>query len=244
MGFNAAAGACQSPLVRQAFSRAFDRAALVEVQLAGHGDPAALPVSPRCGEYSEAHAALLEYDPDAAAQLLAQAGYTLNEEDGLLYNRRNPVAVTLLVNSDNDTRQAVARQLSQALEELGVTVTVSRLPWDSFTAALANREFDLYLGEVRLPGDFDPSALLTGELNYGGFENWELTQALTQWRAARGDGRAQAADALWERFAQDAPIAPVCFKRGSLLMRWGMASNLQPTRANPYNQMEQWTVLE
>ena len=242
VGFNAADGVCRSPLVRRAFSRAFDREELVRVLLSGHGDPAALPVSPLCGEYSQAHADLLEYDLEAAAQLLAEAGYTVGEEDGLLYSRNTPVEVTLLVNSDNDARQSVARQLADALAGLGVTVTVSRLPWSDFTAALAAGEFDLYIGEVRLTGDFDPSAILTGELNYGGFESEELTPALTQWRAARGDARTQAADDFWEQFVQVAPIAPRCFKRGSLLMRWGMASNVQPTRANPYYQIEQWTI--
>ena len=242
VGFQTASGVCRSPLVRQAFSRAFDREELVRVLLSGHGDPAVLPVSPLCGEYSETHAALLEYDLDAAAQLLAEAGYALHEEDGLLYSRNTPVEVTLLVNSDNDARQAVARQLADTLGELGVTVTVSRLPWSDFTAALTAGQFDLYLGEVRLTGDFDPSAILTGDLNYGGFESEELTSALTQWRAARGDTRTQAADALWEQFVQTAPIAPLCFKRGSLLMRWGMASNVQPTRATPYYQIEQWTI--
>ena len=244
VGFQTADGVCQSPLVRQAFSRAIDRAGLVEVRLSGHGDPAALPVSPLSGEYSEAYASLLEYDPEAAAQLLEQAGYNVNEEGVLIDRWNGPVEVRLLVNSENDARQEAARQIADALGLLGVAVTVDRLPWSDFTAALAAGEFDLYLGEVRLTGDFDPSALLTGELNYGGFENWELTAALTQWRGAQGDERAQAAAAFWDRFVQDAPIASVCFKRGSLLMRWGMASNLRPTRANPYGQMEQWVITE
>ena len=242
VGFNAAAGVCRSPLVRRAFSRALDREELVRVQLSEHGDPAALPVSPLCGDYSGTAAALLEYDPDAAAQLLAEAGYTRGGEDGLLYDWNGPVKVTLLVNSDNDVRQAAARQIADALADLGVTVAVNHLPWEDFTAALAEGEFDLYLGEVRLTGDFNPSAILTGELNFGGFESKELTSALTQWRAARGTARAQAAAALWEQFALTAPIAALCFTRGSLLIRWGVAFNLQPTRANPYYQIESWTI--
>ena len=179
----------------------------------------------------------------AAAQLLAEAGYTLNEEDGLLYSGREPLAVRLVVNSDNDVRQAVADQMARALESLGVSVTVDHLPWNDYTAALAAGQFDLYIGEVRLTGDFDPSALLTGSLNYGGFYSEPLAQALLTWKAARGDARTQAAQALWAQFATDVPFAPLCFKRGSLLMRWGMAANLQPTRANPYYQIEHWTIV-
>lgn len=239
VGFRAGGGMCRSPLVRRAFSMALDRGEAVRLDLSGHGDGACLPVSPLSGEYGQTAADTLAYDLEQAAALLEEAGYTKGE-DGLLYDRRNPAEVTLLVNSDNDVRQAVANRLAQALEELGVTVTVTRLPWSGYTAALAAGNFDLYLGEVRLTGDFDPTALLAGELNYGGFSSEELSARLAQWRAARGEGRAQAASALWEQFAQEAPIAPVCFKRGSLLMRWGMAASLTPTRANPYYQMDQW----
>lgn len=242
MGFKATGGPCQSALVRQAFSRAFDRESLVQVELSGHGDAACLPVSPLCGDYDQASAALLEYDLEQAAGLLAQAGYERNEEDNLLYHRRTPLAVTVLVNSDNESRQAAADALAASLTQLGASVTVDTLPWDNYVQALAAGRFDIYIGEVRLTGDFDPSPLLTGALNYGGYSDWELTQALTAWKSAQGEARTQAAQALWAKFVQDAPIAPLCFKRGSLLVRWGMASNLQPTRANPFYRVEEWTT--
>ena len=112
----------------------------------------------------------------------------------------------------------------------------------SNTAALARGDFDLYIGEVRLTGDFDPAPLLTGGLNYGAGGDWELSQALDAWRGAWGEARTQAARDLWSRFAQSAPVAPLCFRRGSLLVRWGMVSDLQPTRANPFYRMEEWTT--
>ena len=240
VGFRAAEGPCQSDLVRQAFSRAIDREGMVQTLLSGHADPANLPVSPLCGDYDGESAALLDYDQSAAAELLAQAGYERSEEDGLLYRRRVPLEVTLLVNSDNESRQAVADAVAAVLRSLGVSVTVNSLSWSNYTAALASGQFDLYIGEVRLTGDFDPSPLLTGSLNYGVGENWELVQALGTWKAAQGEERIQAAKALWAQFAQDVPLAPICFKRGSLLVRWGMVSGLQPTRANPFYRMEEW----
>lgn len=242
VGFKASGGVCQTAAVRQAFSRAFNREALVQVQLSGHGDPACLPISPLCGDYDEEASAALSYDLEQAAALLAQAGYERNGEDNLLYRRNAPLAVTLLVDSDNESRQTAAEALAQSLAGLGVSVTLSTLPWSDYTAALAAGQFDLYIGEVRLTGDFDPSPLLTGALNYGGYENWTLTQALGTWKAAQGQARTQAAQALWAQFAQDAPIAPLCFKRGALLVRWGMVSGLQPTRANPFYRMEEWTT--
>ncbi len=242
VGFKTTGGACQTAAVRQAFAKAFDRKTLAQVQLSGHADPACLPMPSVCKDYDEQSAALLGRDLEGAAALLAQAGYERGEEDQLLYRRNEALAVTLLVNSDNESRQAVAEALAQALQGLGVSVTLSTLPWNEYIAALTAGRFDLYIGEVCLTGDFDPAPLLTGALNYGGYENWALTQALGTWRAARGEERTQAAQALWAQFAQDVPIAPLCFKRGSLLVRWGMVSGLQPTRANPFYRMEEWTT--
>lgn len=242
VGFRTVGGPCQSSLVRQAFSRAIDREEVAQTLLSGHADPACLPASPLCGDYDGESAALLEYDGEAAAALLDQAGYKRSEEDGLLYRRREPLEVTILVNSDNESRQAVAEAVAAALTGLGASVTVNSLSWEGYTAALAAGQFDLYLGEVQMTGDFDFTPLLTGALNYGGYADWELAQALGVWKAAHGTARDQAAKELWAKFVQDAPIAPLCFKRGSMLVRWGMASGIQPTRANPFYRMEEWTT--
>ena len=239
VGFRTASGPCRAPLVRRAFSQCFDRDELVRVLLSGHGDPALLPVHPRL---SGAAGKPLAFDLESAAALLEEAGYIHNEEDGLLYLGNTPLSVTLLVNSDNETRQRIAEQLALNLQELGVTVTVNRPAWKDFNAALASGSFDLYIGEVRLPGDLDPSALLTGALNYGGFDSARTAQALWTWQAASGPARDQAAQQLWTLLEQEVPVAALCFKRGSLLVRWGMASNLNPTRANPFDHMERWTT--
>ena len=242
VGFRCSGGPCQSEAVRRAFARAIDRAGTAQALLSGHADPACLPISHLHREYAGKAAALLDFDLEQAAALLAEAGYERNEEDGLLYRHRAALEVTLLVNSDNESRQGAAEALAASLAELGVAVRVDTLPWEGYTAALAAGKFDLYLGEVTLTGDFDPAPLLTGALNYGRHDSWELAQAVDAWRGAQGNDRIRAAEELWIRFAQEAPIAPVCFQRGSLLVRWGMASNLQPTRGNPFYRMEEWTT--
>lgn len=239
VGFRASGGPCASPLVRQALSRAFDRARVVKNLLSGHADEAALPVSPLHEEYDGGAAAALSYDMGAAAELLAQAGYVL-KEDGLLYSGRTALTLTLLVNSDNTRRVAVAELLADSLAELGVTVTVSKLPWQNYLAALEAGQFDLYLGEVRLTADFDVTELLTGGLNYGGYVSEELAAALAARRVSAGEGRRQAAAELWALFVQEAPAAPLCFTRSSLLVRWGVVGGLSPTWGDPFHGMEDW----
>lgn len=231
---------CQSNLVRQAFAKAFDRAAIVQEQLGGHGDSAALPVHPLHGDWVAEAAAALSYDPEEAAELLTMAGYTRNEEDGLLYQRRTVLAVTLLVNSENGLKCAIADELAEALRTLGVTVTVNKVPWKDYLTALEKGEFDLYLGEVRLTGDFDVSELLAGSLNYGGYDPAPLAELLTARNTYSGEAGEWMAKQLWNAFAEESPIAPLCFKRESLLVRWDTVSGLSPTRGDPFHGMENW----
>ncbi len=242
IGFQTADGPCRDVSVRQAAARVLDRETAAATLLAGHALASALPVSPRSAEYSAAAADPLSYDPDAAAALLDEAGYALNEEDGLRYRRRTPLALTLLVNSDSEAKQGVAGLLAAELEKLGIAVTVNTLPWAEYLSALAAGDFDLYIGETLLTGDFDLSALLAGSLNYGGYDASGLSALLAARQAARGEERIAAASALWEAFAREVPIAPLCFKNRTLLVRWGMASNLQPTRADPFRHIEEWTT--
>lgn len=239
VGFRVSGGLCASAQVRQAFSKAFDRESLVRTLLAGHGDAASLPISPLHQDYDDQAAACLDYDPTGSQELLLAWGGARGE-DGLLYRNGAPVQATILVNNDSANKQAVAEYLAQCLEQLGVSVQVNALPWEEFLEALEAGRFDLYVGETRMTGDFDPTAVLAGGLNYGGFSDGTLSGLAAQWKAARGADRRSAAAQLWQAFSQQAPVAPLCFKRGSMLIRWGMVTNVQPTQADPYWNMEQW----
>ena len=61
-------------------------------------------------------------------------------------------------------------------------------------AALTAGEFDLYLGEVKLTGDFDLTALIApaGALNYGKYSDADAQTLLAAFRAAGEDGRSAA----------------------------------------------------
>ncbi|HJH61928.1 MAG TPA: ABC transporter substrate-binding protein [Firmicutes bacterium] len=243
VGFRTTGGLCASAQVRQALSKAFDREELVSALLAGHGDAASLPISPLHQDYDVQAAQELDYDLPGGRALLLEAGYTQGE-DGRFYRGSQAVEVTIVVNNDSAAKQELAQFLADSLAALGVGATVSALPWEEYLAALSGGQFDLYVGEVRMTGDFDPTALLAGGLNYGGYTSSTGSALLADWRGAQGTQRSRAAAQLWDAFAQDAPIAPLCFKRGSLLVRWGMARNIQPTQADLFWNLEQWQVEE
>lgn len=222
LGFNTARGPFHSAANRTAAAAAVDRSALVSTAWSGHARAAALPFHPASPLYDEALSRQLP-SPDTAMELVEQAGLT---------GRR----LTLLVNSENSYKVTAAQLLSQQLEQTGLSVTVSALPWAEYLSALANGQFDLYLGEVTLTADFDLTALVSsgGGLNYSRWRSGECDRLLEEFLSAPEAERPQAASKLCAYLTQQCPITPLCFKRSSVLTRWESASQLTPTRANVF----------
>lgn len=241
LGFNHASGFCSDVVLRQAVSRALDRTVISSTLFAGHADPSALPVSPASSLYDSLLADELTSSVSIAAQLLEDGNYKL-EEGGRLTRRSKLVDLNLLVNSENSFRVATANYIAEELDKLGITVTVTALPWEDFLTALSAGSFDLYLGQVKMTADFDPAVLITGTLNYGQFWNEEINALLYAYQSATGDARASAASALYAHLVSTLPFAPLCFIRTSVYTQWGAVSGLQPTQQNPFYRFDQWII--
>ena len=231
LGFNLQRGPCRSAEVRRCLARAVDREAVASTAYASHAVPAALPVHPGSPLYDQEAAQRLAYDPEALASRL----------DSL---RLDGQTLRLLVNTENIARASAARLIAYQLEAAGLTVELRQLPFEEFTAALSQGDFDLYLAEVVLTADFDLSHLLAsdGALNYGGLQDGETDGLVAALRTSSDGERPQAAARLFARLDDQTPILPLCFKNGSVLTQWGRLSGLSPIRGNVFYQMESWTV--
>lgn len=238
VGFQTNSGPCKDSLIRQAISRSFDRNTVTNSLLAGHGSATCLPFSPHSTLYDADYEEPLAYDP-ATVELLGAAGCSTGE-NGQLYIGRTALSLTFVVNTDNSFKLAVAEYLTEQLVDLGISVDLQKLAWDDYVTALERGTFDLYLGEVTLTADFNLTSLLStnGPLNYGGYASAEMDALLLELRAAEENVRPLSVTAFLELFQTDMPLAPLCFKNHAVLTRWGSISGLNPTRQNPFYQLE------
>lgn len=241
VGCNTKSGACRDVRVRQALLRCFDREGIARRLLDRHAVASPLPIHPWAEGYDKELAEGLGQDLTVAGEILELAGWSQDEE-GRLRQGRSALTLRMVVNQDNIYKVTVAEALAETLRELGCDVALAKLPWEDFTAALSRGEFDLYLGETTMTADFDPEALLSGGLNYGGFYDRETNELVERYRSAEGEARAMAASELWARVAEMAPILPLCFKNGSLLTQWGWIGSVKPTQRDVFAGLESWTV--
>lgn len=231
VGCNTRSGACQTKAFRQVLSYALDRDTLTTKMLSGHAEEAVLPVSPESSLYDKKLAEKYASSEDKAKKALQSATY---------YGR----TLTLIVNSESTFKTAFAAELKKELESVGINVEVKKLAWSDFSKALDQRDFDLYLGEVKLTSDFDITELVSkkGSLNYGGYSDSNMDQLLTAYQTATAKKRSTAASKLYEAIADEAPIVPLCFKNNSVLTHWGSESEITPTQQNLFYQFTDWKL--
>ncbi len=74
--------------------------------------------------------------------------------------------------------------------------------------------------------------------------NWtpRISGLLSAFRTAEGELRQSAAASLYRYLCQQAPIAPICFKNGSVLTQYGRLDQLNPTQYNVFYDLSHWTV--
>ena len=126
----------------------------------------------------------------------------------------------------------------------GAEVNLRELTWEAYHTALTEGDFDLYLGQVRLTGDFDLSPLLRvgGKLNYGGYADPETEALLGTYLAANDTTRPAAAYDLGQKLGEMTPFSVLCFKNASLLTHWGKISGVKASQQNIFYGLEGWRL--
>lgn len=171
--------------LRQAWALALDKPGLVFQATGSQGDPVWSAVNKASWAYNP-NLARPGGDPQAARKLLADAGWTDTNGDGIVEKDGKPLQVSLYVRSDDVVRMKAAQAMVDPLRRAGIDVKVQ--PADFNTALLArispnaNPPFDfdvIMLGWTRTSSDPDSYALFHSSqiptsaqpalLNFSGF---------------------------------------------------------------------------
>ena len=213
MGFNLKDPRFKDRRVRQAISYAIDRKELVEGVLLGLGVPGVSPYVPST-RWFNAGLEAYPHDPEKAKRLLAEAGWTDSDGDGVLDKDGKPFRFELMTNNGNAERRKTATIIQQRLDKIGIRVSIRELEW----AALINdfidkKKFDAIIlgwGIGLDPDQYDiwhSSKTGPKEFNFISYENNEVDRLLEDGRRRCGPEERKAIyDRLQEIMWEDQPI--------------------------------------
>jgi len=128
LGFNNQKEVFKDVRVKQAIAMAVDREPIVQYALSGFAKPIFGPLPPTIPGHSEKIENMAKemygYNVEKAKQLLAEAGYTDSNGDGILEKDGKPFSLELLL-MDDPVLQRVAQILQNQLKEIGLDIRIA-----------------------------------------------------------------------------------------------------------------------
>ncbi|MFA9455158.1 ABC transporter substrate-binding protein [Halalkalibacter sp. AB-rgal2] len=197
----------QDVKVRQALSWALNREELVILAAEGHSTPVTTWLGSNPVFEEAKNAVYDKFDADQAARLLDEAGWEL-ESDGLRYKDEQPLTLNLRTwGGDKALGEALQNQWTQ----VGIQVEVQHGDYSLIQTARESGEWDATIEAWStfgsplslLEGQFSPE----GSANYGGYDDPETNDLLTQLSEASDDEEShELALKVNERVAEQAAV--------------------------------------
>jgi peptide/nickel transport system substrate-binding protein len=187
IGYNLKNPLFQDRKVRRALTYAIDREAIVKYVLYGLGMVATGPF-PNGLWYWNPHVKAIPHDPRKARELLAEAGWSYTNSEGILEREGKPFRFTLITSSGNDTRRDVAVLVQRQLREVGIDVTLEFYEWSAFLIDFIDqRHFDACVLGWSLSVDPDAyeiwdSSQIEKGFNFISYRNPEVDRLLVEGR--------------------------------------------------------------
>lgn len=165
--YNTEKGPFTDKMVRQAINNAIDRQALVTYVMEGVGSPASGMFPPEF-YWANKNIQPYFYNPDQAKTLLAQAGWTDSDGDGILDKNGEKFSITLLTYPERAELPPLAEVIQDQLKKVGIEVELKVLDTDSQNALRNKGEFDINLvgrGLLFVP---DPNEIMMTDYHSSG----------------------------------------------------------------------------
>jgi peptide/nickel transport system substrate-binding protein len=127
--------------VRRALAHAFDGDSWVQTKYKGLAVRVTGPAFFLSPAYNHEVKAL-EYDPEKAEELLAEAGWYDRTGDGIVDKNGEEMIIEFLFPTGNRASIDYGQKLQESFARIGVGVTMQPLEWASFLERILNRDFD------------------------------------------------------------------------------------------------------
>jgi ABC-type transport system substrate-binding protein len=160
IGWNADRPYFADKRVRRAMTMAFDRKRILDNVYMGLGTLITGPFPPSA-PYNDPSVKLIPYDLDGAKKLLAEAGWTDSDGDGLLDKAlrpgepRKPFEFRFLIPQGAPEIPVLANILRDDLLKIGVKLDIESAEWSLFLKRMDEKNFDAYVAAWTMGWDED-----------------------------------------------------------------------------------------
>jgi peptide/nickel transport system substrate-binding protein len=260
IGFNSNSEFFGYETYRYAMNWIVDRDTIVNDTLDGNAVATMLPIHPNSSLYDASIVSQFSYSPEKCAEEFQRGGARDLDDDGYIEfavsGSKVDMEINFIVCADNASKVQEARVIAESMESIGLKVNLRELTWSEYNEALETGYLDedeeipvdMYLAEVALGGDWNILTLISGDveddgtLNYGGWDDEEVTSLTETFLGAKDEDRAAAETAWLTALTARTFFIPMCFETREVLSHLGTISGMSPNQYDIFNDITSWTI--
>lgn len=233
IGVNSAEFPLNTADMRKALSMACDRQRIVENAFMNHARITEIPLNTAWTNIINSKEQIYtasDSDEAAANALLKTLGYGA---DG------NPLTLKLIYTDTGSFTRNTASLLAENLKKVNITLETAKLEKNAYETALANGDYDLYLGEVKLTKNMDLSCFFDegGSVSYG-----IAADAAVRSRYFDYMSGAESLDTFIRSFNESVPFITLCFRNGQFCYSRTVGGTVEVTEDNIFGSIDKWKI--
>lgn len=233
IGVNSAEFPLNTADMRKALSMACNRQHIVENAFMNHARITEIPLNTAWTNVINSKEQIYtatDSDAVAANALLKTLGYGT---DG------NPLTLKLIYTDTGSFTRNTASLLAESFKKVNITLELAKLEKDAYETALANGEYDLYLGEVKLTKNMDLGCFFAedGSVSYG-----IAAEATVRTKYFEYQSGSESLDAFIRSFNESVPFVPLCFRNGQFCYARTVGGTVEVTEDNIFRTIDKWKI--
>jgi peptide/nickel transport system substrate-binding protein len=250
IGYNQKNPLFQDKRVRQALSYATPKQDIIDGILFGEGVPANGPYKPGTMWHND-KVRKYDHNPAKAKELLAEAGWTDTNNDGILDKDGKPFIFTVMTNQGNAVRMRIAETIQQSWLQVGIKIDIRVLEWAAFINEYINKgRFDAVVLGWNIVVDPDPfdvwhsSKCGPNMLNLICYSNPEADRLMEEGRHVLDpEVRKKYYDRFQEILAEEQPYT-FLYVPNALVAVSNRFKGVEPAPQGLLHNLTEWYVLE
>lgn len=217
-------------LLRKYVSAALDRNVIVSSGNYISSVESSLPLFPNWGDVFSLNLNQTEKDKTLIETIKSNESITFSE--GKLHINSKRITLRLLFCEDSSEKKAFANAVALQLSAAGIEVKLEGKNYSAYKTAVANRDYDLYLGEVKLSNSLSLLPLMNSS-EFGLSVSSEIKNAYISYC----NGQLGEKEFL-NSFNEDLPFIPIMFKSSTLAYSKGITKGINPMVSDSYFNLQ------
>lgn len=183
------------------------------------------------------------FEKKSTLEYLSSIGYNKLNDEGFATNGWYTITLTLIVNKENEQRTKLADEVAQSLIASGINVNVVKYSFKEYLSALEEKNYDLYIGEVKLTNDMNLSDVFGGYVYYQTTNEFGIDRENESRAAYKSflSGEISLKE-FSDVFMRSTPFVPICFRSGAAIFSRSLGGTSQMFSGDIFYGISEWTM--